>query len=495
MKSLQIGDVYALQEGETGKWFAFQIIQIDEDSALHVDLDYWSDNKPQEKDLKNMSYFRYNHHFYNNGLNYCWSQIKFFPSHATLIGNMNVTPIDVDLCLGIWSDGCCQKSQEKWNKLPKDQVSAFKEAIAKWNNNEIIIIAGKELNKNLYELSDDTLSAVKDFSELDKLPGLSKITISKDYPHLIPFLQRRYLVRELVWNSCQQREVDLSRTHLEVLEISGSDIEVIHLPSSIRKLELKGKLSPNLRVYSPNEGYYMALYVDLHDDFFPNIGLSRLTELHLDNIRNYSILDISYRFPCIMQLWLTGKPGYIRDISEIAKFSELDTLSLWDIFGFSADDIPRPECFPKLKNLWIESVPAEVGKIIKKMYKGKVQDMWVIKLRSDEWLHENMNNPLRHWDGSEVVSKSKYTKSFALWKETRRRIMEETSNGEVDLSVIKYIAIDYVEGFNKLDRRSPFIETQECEDIFNAFEYILNETGLSEFKEEMMQIIDEKRIW
>lgn len=73
--------------------------------------------------------------------------------------------------------------------------------------------------------------------------------------------------------------------------------------------------------------------------------------------------------------------------------------------------------------------------------------------------------------------------------------MELTNQAELDLSLVKRIAIDYVEGFNKLDRRSSFIETQEREDIINAFEQILNETCLSEFKDEIMQLIDEKRSW
>ena len=166
-----------------------------------------------------------------------------------------------------------------------------------------------------------------------------------------------------------------------------------------------------------------------------------------------------------------------------------------DLFGFSADDFPHPESLPELRNLWLESVPAEAGKIIKKLYKGKIQDMQILKLRSFEWLHENLNNPLRHWNGSEFIPKSKYTKSVALWKETRRRMMEETNHAELDFSAVKRIAIDYVEGFNKLDCRSSFIETEEREDIFNAFEQILNETGLSEFKEEIIQLIDEKRNW
>lgn len=56
-------------------------------------------------------------------------------------------------------------------------------------------------------------------------------------------------------------------------------------------------------------------------------------------------------------------------------------------------------------------------------------------------------------------------------------------------------AFDYVDGFNKLDRRTSFIETEEREDIFNAFEQILNETGLSEFKEELIQLIDDNMRW
>lgn len=74
-------------------------------------------------------------------------------------------------------------------------------------------------------------------------------------------------------------------------------------------------------------------------------------------------------------------------------------------------------------------------------------------------------------------------------------MIEETNHPELDLSAVKRIAIDYVEGFNQLDCRSSFIETEEREDIFNAFEQILNETGLSEFKEEIIQLIDEKRSW
>ena len=496
---LQVGDVYALQERETDKWFTFQIVQIGEqlgeEYAVYVDLDYWSEKMPGESDLKKMSYLLLNHHSWNNEIKDCWAPIKFFPSHAVLIGNMTVKRLEECRRFGNWPDGTQQKWQEKWDKLPKDEVSAYKNALGKFNEGETVIVAGKEMNKNLWGLFDDTLSAVKDFSELDKFPGLARISTSKDYPQLIPFLERKFLVRELVWDHCQRRVLDLSRTHLEELEISGEETETILLPSSINKLTLKGKLSPILRIHSPKDGYYMVLWVELQDDCLPDIGLNRLTELHLNRIQNYSLCDIPIQFPCLMKLWMTGKPGYVRDVAELARLPELETLTLWDLFGFSADDFPRPESLPHLRNLWLESVPAEAGKKIKKLYKGKIQELQVLKLRSDEWLHENLNNPLRHWDGSEFVPKSKYKKSVALWKDTRRRMMEEMSHPEMDFSEVKRIAIDYIEGFNKLDRRSPFIETEEREDIIIAFEQILDEVGFHQGRKELMQVMEDKRNW
>ena len=491
--SLQIGDVYALQEKETGNWFAFQIVELGEDYAVYIDLDYWSEIVPTEQDLDKMSYLRLNYRWENNIICQYSASTKFFPSNAQKVGNIAVRPFEIFRSFSNWPDGKQQKLKEKWEKLPKDQVSAYKEAHEK--KNETTIVAGKEVEKNLYGLFDDTLSTVKDFSEFDKLPGLGSVFTTKDYPQLIPFIERRCLIRTLKWDNCQRRELDLSRTHLEEVEISGEDIESILLPSSIESLKLKGKLSPNLRIHSPKDGYFMALKVELQDDFLPDVGLSRLTDLRLSNIQDYNLKDIPSRFPDLLSLWLEGHPGCIREVAEISNLRELETLAIDNLFGLSADDFPHPESLPDLKNLWIENIPAKAGRVIKKLYKGKIQDLQVIRLRSEEWFHEDLDNPLHHWDGSEFVPKSKYTKSVALWKEARRRMMEEASHAELDFSAVKRIAIDYAEGFNKLDRRSSFIETEEREDIFNAFEQILNETGLSEFKEEIIQLIDEKRSW
>ena len=492
-QSLQAGEVYALQEKETGKWFTFQIVQTGEEDAVYVDLDYWNDKMPGDSDFRKMSYLRLNHHLWNNVISLCRAPIKLFPSRAKLIGKKVIRPVKECKSYGNWPDGAQQKLTERWNNLPEDQTAAFKKALTQ--KNETIILAGKEVRKNLYGLFDDTLSALSDFSELDQLPGLGRINTSKDYPQLIPFLERRYLIRELVWNDCRHKEVDLSRTHLEELEISGEGIESIFLPSSLKTLTLRGGLSQKLRVHSPNGGYFMVLRVELQNDSLPDVGLDRLTNLVLTNIQKFSLKTVSSRFPGLTWLGLSGKPGYIYDVAEIAKLHELETLTIYDLFGFSAKDFPRPEDLSGLRRLWLESIPADAGKTIKRMFKNKVQDLSVTKLRTDGWLHENLNNPLRHWDGSEFVPKSIYNRSSALWKETRRRVLEEAKRAEVNLSALKSIANDYVESFNKLDRRSQFIETEEREDIFNAFEQVLDEAGIRQGRDDILRIIDENREW
>ena len=114
-KLLQIGDVYALQEKETAKWFAFQIVNLGEEDAVYVDLDYWSEQEPTQGDLKSMDHLRLNHHLWNNTVHYCWAPYELFPVSAKLIGNIDIRPLDESKCHGNWPDGSQQK-------IPKQRI-------------------------------------------------------------------------------------------------------------------------------------------------------------------------------------------------------------------------------------------------------------------------------------------------------------------------------------------------------------------------------------
>ena len=496
-----IGDVYTLQERETKKWFAFQIIQLEEkqpkcdDLVAYINLDYWSERKPTTDDLRNMHVLRLNHHFWGNSVQVCWAPCKWFPLKAEFVGNVPVFYNEEHKSYGKWPDGTQQKLTEKWLQLPTEQVMAYKHALDEWKNNKSLIFAGEEIRRGLWCVNDARLDVINDYAELDKLPGLSRVETTRYRPQLIPFLERRWLVQELSWGHCGQKTLDLKNTHIEHLEVNDPDVEEIYLPQGIRDVTLKGSLSPDLRIYSHDDGYSLSLEIELQDDHLPNVGLPKLMKLVLKNIKDLDLSTIIPRYPNLILLELEGHPGVIHNVSYIKQLKELETLLMFDLFGFSFDDFPLPSDLPNLEWLWLQSVPADAGKAIKRLYKDKIQDLVVSKLRSNEWLQENMNNPLCHWDGNEFIPKSKYNKAVALWKEARHKTFEAAKEPNTFSDSILSIASDYIEGFNKLDRRSAFIETEEREDIINAFESILDDVDLIIDRESLQKVMEEKRTW
>ena len=71
----------------------------------------------------------------------CWSEYKWFPSKAELVGNIPVLlEGDCKSFAAHWPDGTQQKLTEKWQQLPTEQVMAYKHALGKWN--EFFIFAG-----------------------------------------------------------------------------------------------------------------------------------------------------------------------------------------------------------------------------------------------------------------------------------------------------------------------------------------------------------------
>ena len=497
MKRLNIGDVFTLQERETKKWYAFQIIRLKEDAAayntVYIDLDYWSDRKPVASDLQRMQVLYLNHHSWHNKVNMCWSEDCRFPLKAEFVGNVPVLYDGKCSKYGDWPDGTQQKETEKWRMIPTEQVTAYQQADCQWE--KFSMVAGKEIPLGLCSVNDEILDVINDYEELNKLPRLNRVITTRNHPRLIPFLKQRWLIQELVWEHCGQPVLNLRNTHIETLEVNDSDVKEIYLPQEIRRVTLRGGLSPDLRIYSHNDGYSLSLIVELQKDYLPNVGLPNLKELVLQNITEFDLAQVPTFYPHLIRLGLMGNPGIIHNVSSIKPLKELERLVIHDLFDFSSVDFPLPADLPNLQSLWLESIPLEAGKAIKHSCINKIPDLSINKLRSYKWMQENMNNPLRHWDGRESVSESQYNKAMALWKDTRCKIVEAAKEPNTFSESILSIASDYIEGFNQLDNSSHFIETEEREDIYNAFEKILDEINMNVNRENVQNLMDEKRTW
>ena len=167
------------------------------------------------------------------------------------------------------------------------------------------------------------------------------------------------------------------------------------------------------------------------------------------------------------------------------------------MFGFTAEDIPKPEDLPQLSMFWMSSLPEDAAKVAKKYYK-KQQDkglnLWITKPRKSEWLAQNLDNPFRSWDGQENISIANAKKAASLYRKTRASLIKLLENpNENTMTNVEVLIREYTQGFNKMDKRNCFIETIEREDIYDALVEILDllPEDLGMDKEKFIEIFDE----
>jgi hypothetical protein len=123
--------------------------------------------------------------------------------------------------------------------------------------------------------------------------------------------------------------------------------------------------------------------------------------------------------------------------------------------------------------------------------------------RKAEWVAENRDNPLRNWDTRGHISKARYNKAVTQYKQTRRAALQllEPDRGALDEEVLRRLGREYALAFNRLDGSgSPFIETVEREDLFNALARMVEEAGLSAEDAEvalaaLVTGVDDERAW
>ena len=167
----------------------------------------------------------------------------------------------------------------------------------------------------------------------------------------------------------------------------------------------------------------------------------------------------------------------MKKVQLLGRLKNLQVLSLCDLFGFGIELLEGIAQMPELRDLDCESIPKDVGTEIKKQWKDKIDVLSVTKMRDENWLKENMDNPLRHWDGSEFIPPAAYKKAFQCYKKTRKKMLEA-----VDKQEILLIAQEYTEVFNKLNEKfEEFIETEERDDIFDAMKQLYEDCVAKRF--------------
>ena len=496
------GEVYVYYIEELKKYGACQIIGLSDKSACYVSLDCLTDHLPEREEILKWKPLYLERYRYHHSMDTSWIDLTPPPPSYQCLGEFPlVTEKLSNSFSGIWPSGWSQICEARWNSLDEEIRAAYKKYVT---SGEDVIIRGKTFRKGQPTLTDDLYNHLNEQDSLTQFPCILYAQVEGFSDKLSKLIKSAPLLRELQLKSPGVSVLDLRGTGLENLELDMTGVTRLYLPEKIRRIYLYGKIEQKLVIDDSacdEKLQPINMRVSLKKAPISRFGMTefRVGSLLFRDILEIDAAEVVECFPNIEVLRLTGCPGIVQNVQMLGQLKNLQVLSLCDLFGFGMEFLEGIAQIPQLRDLDCESIPKDVGTEIKKQWKGKLDVLSVTKLRDENWLKENMDNPLRHWDGSEFIPPAAYKKAFQCYKNTRKKLLEA-----VDKQEVLCIAQEYTEVFNKLNEKyEEFIETEERDDIFDAMEQLYEdcvvrrfadgENGLDITWEEIDKVIEELR--
>mgnify|MGYP000848753637 FL=1 len=469
------GDIYCVYNKSLKKYTACQVTKIDDSGkkpqATIISLDWVSDELPKEEELALMKPLYIDYMYWGGTFNIKRVDVNV-PLNYVYVANVKPLNNEDTGTYGGWNSGVEIYNQFKWLKIPKEQRDAFKAADA---SSEHVEFEGNRRRLGTHS-ENDMWHDFDDALSLRVFPCLSSLTVTKWHKNLFEYLNSNPFIRELVIENHGKSSLDFSETTIDRLSVDMTGLEELILNDDLSMLFLLGEVKDGCKITSPSFGSDLILYCD---GSVPKIqGLEGLEKLYIRTITELDIADILRAYPKLRELRLWGKPGNLINFAKISEFSELEVLTTMDLFGFTADEVPKPEKLQKLYMLWMDSLPEDAAKEVKKLYKkrkGEGLDLWITKPRKAEWLAQNLENPFRSWDGEEHITPANAKKAADIYRKTRAAMVKliEAPSKDIEKDA-EALVRDYTEGFNKMDKKKPFIDTVERDEVFTALDGILS---------------------
>lgn len=479
-----VGDIYCVFVEKLQKYAACQVTSIKEPGTSKsnlisiLELDWSSDTLPDESELYQMKPLYCDYFFWDNVLEHSYVD-NVVPKGYIKVGNLPPLVTEETRSYGSWDVGGSLYRQHKWNQIPEERRQLFKQAA---KDDTMISLGGVDLRRSINVLHADILQRLTDISELEKLPCLTRIYAEEPTDSLLAFVKSNPFLLELHLEKANGSSLDLTGSHLSKFSLQNAEgLESLYLNHGLKELILDKGISSNLFIEAEEDGYWLT--ASFSDSLPLHRGLDLLGALRLRNVTELDLQPLVQRYPSLRDIRLWGKPGTLSNLGSIKYLKELLTFTTYDLFGFSGDEFPSPDQCPKLSTLWMTSLPAEAAKTIKAAYKKEVKnglDLSITKPRKPEWLANNLTNLFRDWDGRGHISKAHANKAASLYKKMNTAISalekqgseDATNAGEIQ-TALRALVKEYTETFNKMDRRTGFIETVEREEIFVVLDELL----------------------
>ncbi len=474
-RTAKSGDVYAFYVEMLGKYGACQILAVDGKSICYVLLDYLEDDLPEKDSLERLQpyhreSFRYHHQMIKTGI-----ENTPVPRDYRYIGQCGLKSSPTwDSYSWKWPTGEDYYYEERWKSFDETNRSAYKKYS---NSGDFVSVHGRMFRKNTGGLRDDLYQCLTEKDTLEEFPCITYAELQGYSGKLQKLLSTAPLLRTLRLQKAGVEVLDLGKTCLDNLELDMSGIRKLVLPKDTRFLKLYGKIRPELQIDDSLCSGKLTLEISLKKALPQRYGLqkNRVPRLRLTDIKELDMRQAAEQFPEAEYLNISGAPGTVTHMQEAGKLSGLRNLYCKDLFGYDAVDIEALEGLQELRELDFDSVPKGAGLYLKKHWKGKLDRLSVTHLRDEGWLRDNLENPLRHWDGNEFIPEAAYRSARKCYKDTKK-LLGEAMGRAADRKEIEEIVRRYTGYFNKLnDRYEEFIETEEREDIFMAMQRLYEE--------------------
>ncbi|MBO0818647.1 MAG: hypothetical protein J2P30_26225 [Actinobacteria bacterium] len=204
--------------------------------------------------------------------------------------------------------------------------------------------------------------------------------------------------------------------------------------------------------------------------------------LTVSDVRSLDCALLAARYPRLSDLSLLGNFGVLAHASGLNLLASLKRLIITGLFGMDRADCLDPCRVPALELLGLHNIPYDYAAAMRGRWRPQVPGGTFVQItgaRKPQWLAENMDNPLREWDGRAHISRARFAKATAQYKTTRRAVRAALADGDGDPSQLTRIGREYAEAFNRLEGRAPFIETEEREELFAALDLIVTDAEAS----------------
>jgi len=460
---MQKGDIYSYYNKGKKKYTALQIVDINANNEYTLlALYYWEDTPLTVKDIGALKPFWKDHHSWSGEHTFMLCKGEM-PDNYSFVGNREILckPEKELTKANNWGYSCLQVSLQKaWDELPVSFKEKYKEL--------------KGIGSNI---TSGTMADMADGAALSEAyPALTKIEVEGAKAWLLQYLKTHYNITELIWKNAQEKAIDLSQTRLTTFKTDGEGIEEIILNDYISELSFLKPIEHEIKITPAPKNRSFDLHVrntnNLH--LFEGLNITELWVSEGDGKTDIDMAQIADNLPLLRVLRIWGKPDYMVNVDKISLLTGLRWLTLRDIFGFTAEHFPARKDFPYITSIWMDSIPDDVAKKVKKEYKEI--DLWITKGRKPEWLEANLNNPFRHWDGDEYISPAHIKKAANLYikynKEIDKLIKEKHPADKLQ-GELERIVRDYTNEFNKMDKRTQWIDTVLREDILDALTKLL----------------------